>query len=38
VGDGREARDCFFRQAYDADGLAAELDTAEKRRRWVAAM
>ena len=32
-----EAADYFFRQGTDADGLAAELDTAEKRRRYIAA-
>jgi pimeloyl-ACP methyl ester carboxylesterase len=31
----RQAADYFRRQASDADGLAAELDTAEKRRRYV---
>ena len=30
------AADYFIRQAHDADGLAAELDTPEKRRRYVA--
>ena len=30
------AADYFIRQATDADGLAAELDTPEKRRRYVA--
>ena len=30
------AADYFMRQARDADGLAAELDTPEKRRRYVA--
>ena len=34
----RQAADYFMRQARDADGLAAELDTAEKRRRYVAQM
>ena len=33
-----QARDYFYRQAYDADGLASELDTPDKRRRWVAGM
>ena len=33
----RMAADYFMRQSKDADGLAAELDTAEKRRRYVAA-
>jgi pimeloyl-ACP methyl ester carboxylesterase len=32
----RMASDYFLRQANDADGLAAELDTPEKRRRYVA--
>ena len=32
----RMAADYFVRQARDADGLAAELDTPEKRRRYVA--
>src|SRR4051812_23427049 len=31
----RQAADYFRRQAGDADGLAAELDTAEKRRRYI---
>lgn len=31
----RMAADYFVRQGTDADGLAAELDTAEKRRRYV---
>ena len=34
----RPESDYFIRQATDADGLAAELDTADKRRRYVAAM
>ena len=34
----RPESDYFIRQATDADGLAAELDTPEKRRRYVAAM
>jgi pimeloyl-ACP methyl ester carboxylesterase len=34
----RQAADYFMRQARDADGLAAELDTPEKRRRYVAGM
>ena len=34
----RQAADYFLRQAHDADGLAAELDTPEKRRRYVAQM
>jgi pimeloyl-ACP methyl ester carboxylesterase len=34
----RQAADYFMRQANDADGLAAELDTPEKRRRYVAGM
>jgi pimeloyl-ACP methyl ester carboxylesterase len=33
----RMAADYFIRQSKDADGLAAELDTPEKRRRYVAA-
>jgi pimeloyl-ACP methyl ester carboxylesterase len=33
----RMAADYFIRQSKDADGLAEELDTAEKRRRYVAA-
>lgn len=32
----RMAADYFVRQSRDADGLAAELDTPEKRRRYVA--
>ncbi len=32
----REVRDYFVRQGTDADGLAAELDTADKRRRYIA--
>ena len=32
----RMAADYFIRQATDADGLAAELDTPERRRRYVA--
>ena len=32
----RMAADYFLRHAHDADGLAAELDTPEKRRRYVA--
>ena len=32
----RMAADYFIRQSKDADGLAAELDTPEKRRRYVA--
>jgi pimeloyl-ACP methyl ester carboxylesterase len=32
----RMAADYFVRQSRDADGLAAELDTAERRRRYVA--
>jgi pimeloyl-ACP methyl ester carboxylesterase len=31
----RQAADYFVRQGRDADGLAAELDTAEKRMRYV---
>jgi pimeloyl-ACP methyl ester carboxylesterase len=34
----RMASDYFMRQGTDADGLAAELDTPEKRRRYVAEM
>jgi pimeloyl-ACP methyl ester carboxylesterase len=34
----RMAADYFLRQGSDADGLAAELDTKEKRRRYVAQM
>lgn len=34
----RQAADYFVRQSRDADGLAAELDTPEKRRRYVAQM
>ncbi len=33
----REAGDYFLRQGTDAEGLAAELDTPEKRRRYIAA-
>lgn len=32
----REAMDYFLRQGLDADALAAELDSPEKRRRYVA--
>jgi pimeloyl-ACP methyl ester carboxylesterase len=32
----RMAADYFIRQSRDADGLAAELDSPEKRRRYVA--
>ena len=32
----REASDYFFRQGTDADALAAELDTPEERRRYIA--
>jgi pimeloyl-ACP methyl ester carboxylesterase len=32
----RMAADYFVRQSRDADGLAAELDTAERRRRYMA--
>ena len=32
----REASDYFVRQGTDADNLAAELDTAGKRRRYIA--
>jgi len=31
-----EAADYFIRQGTDADALAAELDTADKRRRYIA--
>ncbi len=34
----RMAADYFIRQGTDADGLAEELDTVEKRRRYVAQM
>jgi pimeloyl-ACP methyl ester carboxylesterase len=33
----REAADYFLRQGTDADALARELDTPEKRRRYIAA-
>jgi pimeloyl-ACP methyl ester carboxylesterase len=36
--EARQAADYFMRQGRDADGLAAELDTAEKRRRYVGGM
>jgi pimeloyl-ACP methyl ester carboxylesterase len=36
--EARMAADYFLRQGNDADGLAAELDTQEKRRRYVAEM
>src|SRR5947207_3810477 len=32
----REASDYFVRQGTDADGLASELDTPDKRRRYIA--
>ena len=32
----RMAADYFIRQSRDAGGLAAELDTEEKRRRYIA--
>jgi pimeloyl-ACP methyl ester carboxylesterase len=32
----REASDYFVRQGTDADGLAADLDTEDKRRRYIA--
>src|SRR5439155_26092693 len=32
----KEARDYYVRQGTDADGLLAELDTPEKRQRYVA--
>jgi pimeloyl-ACP methyl ester carboxylesterase len=35
--DARMASDYFLRQGREADALAAELDTPEKRRRYVAA-
>ena len=35
--EARMAADYFFRQGREADALAAELDTPEKRRRYVAA-
>jgi len=34
----RMAADYFMRQGLDADGLAGELDTSDKRRRYVAQM
>jgi pimeloyl-ACP methyl ester carboxylesterase len=34
----RPEMDYFLRQAHDADGLLAELDTPERRRAYVAAM
>ena len=34
----RMAADYFIRQANDADGLASELDTPERRRRYVGEM
>ena len=34
--DVRAAADYFRRQGRDADGLAAELDTPERRRRYIA--
>ena len=34
----RQSSDYFARQAKDADGLAAELDTPERRRAYVAQM
>jgi pimeloyl-ACP methyl ester carboxylesterase len=36
--EARQAADYFLRQATEADALAAELDTPERRRRWVAGM
>ena len=36
--DVRQAADYFMRQATEADELAAELDTDQRRRRWVAGM
>ena len=35
--EARMAADYYFRQGREADALAAELDTPEKRRRYVAA-
>jgi pimeloyl-ACP methyl ester carboxylesterase len=35
--EARTASDYFLRQGREADALAAELDTSEKRRRYVAA-
>jgi pimeloyl-ACP methyl ester carboxylesterase len=35
--EARMASDYFFRQGREADALAAELDTPDKRRRYVAA-
>ena len=37
-GTSRQASDYFVRQSRDADGLAAELDSPERRRAWVAQM
>lgn len=37
-GTTRQASDYFARQSRDADGLAAELDTPERRRGYVAQM
>jgi len=34
--DVRQAADYFVRQGRDADGLAAELDTAQRRRAYIA--
>lgn len=36
--EARMAADYFLRQGRDADGLAAELNTADRRRRYVAEM
>jgi pimeloyl-ACP methyl ester carboxylesterase len=36
--EARMATDYFLRQGTDADGLTAELDTPEKRRRYVSQM
>jgi pimeloyl-ACP methyl ester carboxylesterase len=36
--ESRLSSDYFLRQGRDADGLAAELDTPDKRRRYVAEM
>jgi pimeloyl-ACP methyl ester carboxylesterase len=36
--ESRQAADYFMRQGRDADGLAAELDTPDKRRRYVGGM
>jgi pimeloyl-ACP methyl ester carboxylesterase len=36
--ESRQAADYFLRQGHDADGLAAELDTPDRRRRYVGEM